>query len=135
MKKHELPSDLQVILINAVMDITEEQQQDVMFEHGCQYMEQQTTCKRYYELMSGSKKVWSWWIRQWHMRTSILIYELQLDEYNDIPPEEEKQRLRRHYYDIHNVKNINIRPSRVLLEESWKEMMQKPNKQPSKIII
>ena len=102
-------------IINAI-GMTQDEHSQVIFDRGCEYIEELEPHHQFRMALLYSPIVWLWWRTQWYRRNAILAHELGYHF-------SEKALISREFYKIHNVTGNDIYPARVLLEESYSQMM------------
>lgn len=75
------------------------------------------------DLLTKSSSFWAWWENQWNRRERIFVREIDLDKVNYIIAPSEMQLIKDLWHETHEVGEMNIHPSRVIMENAYAEMI------------
>lgn len=76
-------------------------------------------------VLLNSKSFWTWWRIQWNRRNRIFINETRLNEVVAIIQPEDSKLIKELYLEIHTVSEIQVYPNRIVMEQSYAEMIGK----------
>lgn len=75
------------------------------------------------EVLLNSRSFWTWWKIQWDRRNRIFINETRLMEVVAIIQPDARNLLRELYFETHSPAEINVYPSRLVMEMSYAQMI------------
>ncbi len=81
----------------------------------------------------ASKSFWIWWSIQWDRRNRIFINETRLNEVVAIIQPDARNMIRELYMETHCVSEIHVYPNRMVMEQSYAEMIGKAFKESVKV--
>lgn len=103
------------------MDITRQQYHDMVFEGGIAYLEQAMQLEEdEVARLTSHRMYWQWWTNHWNIRDRQFYHNYHL---NETPKHKLNAAMRAVYRKAHEVTTLNVVPHRVVLEQSYGEMV------------
>jgi len=109
-------------LICKATGITEQEYENYLFNQAVEYMALNYGQDKIVSDLMQTSHFWQWWINHFNHRNAQLVLKHKIS-LNVRYEADEKRTMRYDFFDTHNAQKLFVRPSKVVLEASYAEMI------------
>lgn len=111
-------------LLMDAMRMSEAEYNELVYDVAIEYLIQVLEFDKWgRDQLEAAHHFWAWWKNQWARRNNIVVFELELQSYSPAEYKLISDDVRAEFFKAHSLKTLTIIPNRIVLEESFGEMI------------